>query len=263
MTDRAIITSRRHALVEELRTIRDDRESPVLLLEGIRLVQEALQSGMELDSLVWTPTDELEPIAASAVSKRRYAVSESVFEAISDVKSPQGILGIAKRPSWTWQDLTKRAPAPILVLDGVQDPGNLAAIVRTAEAAGAAGLVTTPGTAHLFSPKALRGAMGSTLRLPCLEHRPAEEIHRELRKTPYRILAASMKSETKPSVDYTAVDWRKPVALLLGQEGQGISSDWEGLVDSHLHIPMRPPVQSLNVAAAAAILLYEFVRQNS
>ena len=96
-----------------------------------------------------------------AVSRRKFQVSETVFEAVSDVKCPQGILAVTGRPRAGWPDLLSRAPAPLVILDGIQDPGNLATIVRTAEAAGAAGVVTTPGTAHLFSPKALRGAMGS------------------------------------------------------------------------------------------------------
>jgi TrmH family RNA methyltransferase len=192
-----------------------------------------------------------------------YRVSEPVFALVSDVKSPQGILAIVKRPLWRWDAIVSRTPSPILVLDGVQDPGNLATIVRTAEAAGAAGLITTPGTTRLFSPKALRGAMGSTFRLPCLEHRTPEDIHRELLKASYSLLLASMPSKEKRSTPYTAIDWKRPIALVLGQEGSGSSPAWNALADSCLHIPMRTPVESLNVAAAAAILLYEFVRQNA
>jgi TrmH family RNA methyltransferase len=260
-----IITSRRNALVEELRSLREDRESSFLFLEGPRLVKEALQSGQKIDTLIWVSSEDNQEVlsAASPGSRRAYQVSESVFKALSDVESPQGLLAIISRPKWEWKNLLSRAPLPIVILDGIQDPGNLATIIRTAEAAGASGVVTTPGTARLYSPKALRGAMGSTLRLPCLELQSISEIHRELNKASYQIYAASMKSTQKTSIAYTSIDWKKPVALLLGREGSGFLPEWNPLIGSWLHIPMRPPVESLNVAAAAAILLYEFARHNS
>src|SRR5207302_7665867 len=129
---------------------------------------------------------------AQGKAKRKVQVSDSVFKAISDVDNPQGILAIARCPEWSWKDLVDRAPAPLVILDGIQNPGNVATIVRTAEAAGAAGIVTTPGTAHIFSPKALRGAMGSTLRLPCLEHLTIREITKELAKNSILLVAATL-----------------------------------------------------------------------
>ena len=261
--------------MKELRAIRDDRNSPLLFLEGPRLVREALRSGQTIETLVlskgeggWEKGESNSFLEAAREKARRSAlVSDSVFKSLSDVEAPQGMIAICPRPRWTWQDLLHPTSvisprlSPIIILDGVQDPGNLAAIVRTAEAAGAAGLVTTPGTARLFSPKALRGAMGSTLRLPSLEHREAGEIRRELQGASYTLWAASMLAEGQSSVPYTAVDWKKPAAMLVGQEGGGISAEWEALIDSRLYIPMRRPVESLNVAAAAAILLYESLRQ--
>lgn len=260
-----IITSRRHALVEELRTIRDDQKSPFLFLEGPRLVQEALQSGQRIDILVWTPSADREPVLKAAVSgcRRTFQVSESVFRAVSDVESPQGILAVIRRPQWEWKDLFNRAPAPILVLDRLQNPGNLASIIRTAEAAGAAGLVTTPGTARLFSPKALRGAMGSTLRLPSQEHRPTPEITSKLKNASYTLVAATLSSKEKSAISYTQLDWHMPRAVLLGQEGCGFSADWEPFIEKYVYIPMQSPVESLNVAAAAAILLYESARRSA
>jgi TrmH family RNA methyltransferase len=175
------------------------------------------------------------------------------------VRSPQGILAIARRPLWDWKNLFGRAPAPIVILDGIQDPGNVATIVRTAEAAGAAGIVTTPETASLFSPKALRGSAGSSLRLPILEHRDAEEIICALRVAGCGILAADAQNGPEGAVSYSHVDWTKPWAIVLGQEGSGLSAGWQAA--RRVFIPMKPVVESLNVAAAAAILLFEFHRQ--
>jgi TrmH family RNA methyltransferase len=135
--------------------------------------------------------------------------------------------------------------------------------MRTAEAAGAAGLVTTAGSAHLFSPKGLRGAMGSTLRLPSLEHQSVEDILSEIHKASYFLAAATMSSREHGSDAYSRVDWKKPCAILLGQEGRGISAEWRTHIQQWTHVPMRSSVESLNVAAAAAVFLYESARQRN
>jgi RNA methyltransferase, TrmH family len=263
LTESSVLTSRRRSLVKELAEIRDHRDSPLMFMEGPRLVREVLESGSDIEILVWTPPAEAEEIfkPAHAKAKRKLQVTESVFKTISDVENPQGILAVARCRQWSWKDLVAQAPAPLLILDGIQDPGNVAALLRTAEASGAAGIVTTPGTAHLFSPKALRGAMGSTLRLPCLEHVPMVEIHSHVKQASYTLVAATMMSKSKKSVLYMNMDWKAPWAILLGQEGKGVSPDWEPLVKHYTSIPMQPPVESLNVAAAAAVILFESSRQ--
>jgi len=246
-----------------------------MFLEGPRLVRELLESSIIVEILVWTQSAEGEEVVKSAQlkAKRKLQVSESVFKSISDVDNPQGILAIARCPEWSWSDIINRTPAPIVVLDGVQDPGNVATIVRTAEASGAAGIVTTPGTAHLFSPKALRGAMGSTLRLPCLEHVSVRDIVKELRKNTILLVAATVVQKTKGKgisrsqvlselpLQYTQLNWKMASAILLGQEGRGISDEWDSHIHQAIFVPMQPPVESLNVAAAAALLLYESFRQ--
>lgn len=265
MTEPDIITSRRHSLVRELADIRDDRDSPLMFLEGPHLVHEVLNSRIAIEILMWTSSAISDPVweLAQVKAKRRFQVSDSVFRAVSDVESPQGILAIARCPKWTWKDLVALSPAPLLVLDGIQDPGNVAAILRSAEASGAAGIVTTPGTAHLFSPKALRAAMGSTLRLPCLEHLPVQEIATILQKCSYTPVAAIMRETDKKSFLYTQLDWEKPWAILFGAEGKGLSESWDTLVEKFIHIPMQPPVESLNVAVAASVILYESRRQRT
>jgi TrmH family RNA methyltransferase len=248
-----------------------------MFMAGPRLVQEVLDSSIPLEILISIPAAEGGEVykPAQSKAKRKVRVSEAVFEAISDVDNPQGILAIARCPEWSWQNLLDRTPAPIVILDGLQDPGNVSTIVRTAEAAGAAGIVTTPGTAHLFSPKALRGAMGSTLRLPCLEHVSVKEIVKELKKNSLLLIAATMEQKAKtkgPSrsqhlselpTQYTQMNWKMASAILFGQEGKGISGDWGSAIQESIYIPMQPPVESLNVAAAAAIILYESFRRRA
>jgi TrmH family RNA methyltransferase len=231
-----------------------------LFLEGPRLIEEALRSSLKLKTLVLTPAFKNPELAkrAQAASQRTVSMSESVFDAISDVEEPQGILAIVERTTWSWEQIVAKSPAPIVILDGIQNPGNVAGIVRTAEAAGVAGVITTPTTARLNSPKALRGAMGSVLRVPTMEHLKPGDIAGPLKEAGYALYATAADSELQL---YTEVDWTKPVAIILGQEGSGLSQEWEPHAFEGVKIPMDGPVDSLNVAAAAAILLYEAYRQ--
>jgi TrmH family RNA methyltransferase len=258
-----VITSRQNPIIQDLRSRREASGSDCLFLEGPHLLEEALKSGIPIDQLVVVPAlMELDIVARAAkVAKRVQQVSAYVMKTLSDVDAPQGVIAFCRKPCWDWSALAARLPAPILILDGIQDPGNLATIVRTAEAAGAAGVVTTPGTAHLFSPKALRGAMGSSLRLPILEHLPAGQIAAKVKTLGYRILGATLPQKSGGDKVYTEVDWAKPQAVVLGQEAKGISADWLSLIDQAIYLPMRPSVESLNVGAAAAVILYESVRQ--
>ncbi len=260
-----LITSRQNPFIKEIQKIRDDRNAPLIFLEGARLVQEALLSQFALEILVvsdeFPETSFLDPLRSRA--KQNFIVSKAAFGAITDVENPQGILAIVRRPTWKWEDLMEKTPAPLLILDGLQDPGNAASIVRTAEAAGAAGVVTTKGTVHLFSPKAIRGAMGSTLRLPIIEHRTREDIVKEVKKKKYGLLGTTVLKETPDAKAYNDVDWKQPWAIVVGQEGQGLSKEWKDDLVRTLHIPMCKPVESLNVAASAAVILYESARQRA
>ncbi len=258
VSDPTVISSRQNPLLKEIISIRDERDSPLLFLEGPKLILEALKASCKLEMLIvseeFPQISFLEPIVAE--TKRVIKVSESVFKAISDVDNPQGLLAIGRQPQWDWESLLSKKPAPVVVLDELQDPGNAASIIRTAEAAGVAGIITTPKTVHLFSPKALRGAMGSSLRVPVLEHVPVEKIASALHKAGYQI-ATTPIGKKKKTVRYDEVDWQKPYAVVLGQESKGVTSAWEDHADVLVSIPMNEPVQSLNVNAAAAVLLYE------
>lgn len=233
-----------------------------MFLEGPRLILEALNARCKPEMLIvsedFPQISFLEPILAQ--TKRVIKVSESVFKAISDMQSPQGLLAIARQPKWTWEQIFLRKPAPVVILDGLQDPGNAASIIRTAEAAGAAGIVTTPGTAHLYAPKSLRGAMGSSLRVPVMEHLDHETIAVCLKQAGYSLAATPLKFD-KDVTRFDKLDWKQPWAIIMGQEAKGVSSVWDKHIQARVLIPMQPPLESLNVAAAAAVLLYESYMQ--
>lgn len=260
-----MISQRSHPLLKELRELRDKPTADLLFLEGPKLLEEALQAKIVLKTLIFS--NDFKDTAglterARAKAKSTFTVSESIFKSVSDLVEPQGVLAIGERPRWTWEHLLAKSPAPVIILDGLQNPGNVAAIARTAEAAGAAGLVTTPATARLTSPKALRGAMGSSLRLPAVEHVSVDEIIDRLPHGGY-LIYGTMADKKKPHkhLMYTEVNWTHASAVILGQEGAGVSKPWEPYIHNTVIIPMQPPVESLNVAAAAAILLYEALRQ--
>jgi RNA methyltransferase, TrmH family len=254
-----IITRRQHPLLKELRELRDKPNDTLLFLEGPKLVEEAIKASIPLKTLIVSSTyKESTDLLARARGRAKsiFEVSESIFASVSDLVEPQGLLAVGERPRWSWDHLKGKKPAPIIIVDGLQNPGNVAAVLRTAEAAGAAGVITTPTTARLNSPKALRGAMGSALRVPHLEHQEPGVIRDHLTNAGYTIYAADQAGS--PSLLYTKVDWNRPCAIILGQEGSGVSDAWQATTIS---IPMEGSVESLNVAAAAAILLYESYRQ--
>ncbi|HVO32889.1 MAG TPA: TrmH family RNA methyltransferase, partial [Elusimicrobiota bacterium] len=189
----AVITSRQNPIVKHFQSVRLGRSPGLIFLEGPRLVGEAFRTGAPIESFAASQSLVLEGECLEAMrsAERAFRVSAPVLRAIADVEEPRGLAAIVGRPNWDWSAILSRHPLPIVILDGIQDPGNAGTIVRTAEAAGAAGLLTTPGTAGLFGPKAIRGSAGSVLRVPSLEHRPVPEILERLDAGRYGLLAAA------------------------------------------------------------------------
>ncbi|HWK89000.1 MAG TPA: RNA methyltransferase, partial [Longimicrobium sp.] len=179
---------------------------------------------------------------------------ERALRELADTETPQGILAVAEIPARSLDDLRVAGePAALLVLDAVQDPGNLGTLVRTAEALGALGVVALPGTVDAWNPKAVRSAMGSVFRLPVV---PAawDELQPWLRTNGFRALAAAGGGEPLPSPPPARA------ALVLGNEGAGVGDETRARVDGTVGIPLRGRAESLNVAAAGAILLHELLR---
>lgn len=281
------ITKRQDPRIQAIRELQKDYAGDSIWVEGPRLLREAMQANLSIQTLILCSEscqkeslcEEVQLIeAARNQAKEVFQVNASVFDLISDVETPQGIAAVCSRPLWSWEQILSQKPATILVLDGIQNPGNLASILRTAEAAGAAGVITTTNSAHIFSPKAIRGAMGSSFRLPSLEHQLLTDIVHHLQLAGYRLVATkgsdpsatqlggrapvvwrSEKDSTSVGTEprsYAELDRSKAWAILLGSEGSGISSEWDTHLQETVFIPMKSPVESLNVGAAAAILLY-------
>jgi TrmH family RNA methyltransferase len=264
------IASRHNAIVKTFRALaRGGGHDGRVLLEGEHLVSEALQAGVRivtaaLASRVLTRAGDAHHESVGRLAQqltsqgaRVVSVTESVMAAMSPVQTPSGIVAVAEfAPPPLERVLEGRAPF-VAVLAGVQDPGNLGAVVRTAEAAGATGLVACLPSADPFGWKALRGAMGSTFRLPVPDRMPLHEALLAARRRGLSVAAAVPRGGT-PMHQF---DFRKPMAILLGGEGSGLNDEMIDNADSRVTIPMRPPVESLNVAVSAALILYEAFRQ--
>lgn len=255
------LTSRANPLYRRLRALRD-RGGELCLLEGPRLVAEALAAGVAVVEAVATPEAEQAPASRGVVSALRergasvHRMSASLVASLSELETSRGLLALARRPALEEARVFSGTPL-VLVADGVQNPGNLGALVRTAEAAGATGAILARGCADPFSWKALRGSMGSAFRLPVARRGDVGREIEALLERGLRVVAAAADGELR----YDAADLRGPVAVVVGSEGRGLSPAALERASSRVRIPLAGAVESLNVAAAAALVLFEAARQ--
>jgi TrmH family RNA methyltransferase len=239
----------------------------LIFVEGLRLCEEAGRSSLELEAVIVSEEFMRKERVAEAiaelsrVSKRISSVSEKLLESISYTKTPQGIVVLAERPDSSEERLTASLGAkPLLVvLHQINNPVNVGAILRTAEAAGATGVITTSNTSDPFSPKSLRGAMGSAFRLPIWSGPTYDEMTDWCRARGIATACADAEADT----DYADLDWTQAVALLLGPESTGFTAEELMNADWRVKITMRGETESLNVSVAAGILLFEAARQRA
>lgn len=259
------ITSRHNALVQRARAVRAGREPELIFIEGTRLSAEAFKAGLLCEAALYTERltqheDGARLLAAlERAGVRLTEVSADVLSAIADTKTPQGLVLLAKRPHTNSQMLETAADAPALVviLHGINNPANAGALLRVAEAAGASGVIASAGTTDLFAPKALRGAMGSTFRLPLwLQAQFAEALHWCAARS-----ISTVATDLRATRRHTEIDWTRPRALIMGAEAGGLTEQEAAAAAERIRIPMRPPVESLNVSTALAVVLYEAARQ--
>ena len=277
----ALLTSRDNRWLKEFRmALRGGlpTENGFCGVEGARLVEEALRSGCRIQAVLFSETGERHHERLSPLIDRPemafpvLRTTDRLFEGLADTEHPQGVAALVHPRETSFDDLV-RAPesacAPLLVvLAGVQDPGNVGTILRTASAFGATGAATgasgISGTAGPFSPKALRASAGAALHLPVLAGISLSILLAQLRVAGVSTLASSVREphhDQQPLLAPWEVDWCQPVALLVGNEGAGLPEEVERSADARIRIPMASGVESLNAAAAAAVLFYEAARQ--
>lgn len=260
-----MITSIRNPKIQWVRSLlnqsRARREEEAFVVEGMRLVEEAFLSGWGARLLLYTPefsirgNSLMERFAAQDTPVEE--VSPAILKAVSDTETPQGILAVLP---------IKYLPLPpepdfLLIVDGVRDPGNLGTILRTAAAAGVQGVLLPPGSVDPFSPKVVRSGMGAHFKLPVLQV-TWEEVRTNFlnnrERHPHVYLA-----DASGGPAYFQVDFKIPLILIVGGEAQGAGQVSRELATSRVYIPMPGQMESLNAAVAAAILMFEVVRQRN
>jgi RNA methyltransferase, TrmH family len=300
----ALFTSRDNRWLKEFRmALRGGlpTESGFVGVEGVRLVEEALRSGCPIQAVLFSESgqrhhERLAPfIDRPEIGFPTLRTTDRLFEGLADTEHPQGVAALVKPREISFDELVRVPESAcalfLVVLAGVQDPGNVGTILRTASAFGATGAVTAAsgvsGTANPYSPKALRASAGVALHVPILAGMPLAILLTQFKVAGIRTLASSVDDKeghlskdaaqhlSRPSRDAASllgktgspllapweVDWCQPIALLVGNEGAGLPEEVERSADARVRIPMASGVESLNAAAAAAVLFYEAARQ--
>jgi len=259
------ITSRDNQKIKFARQVRDGREPDFVFAEGARLVEEVLKAGLPVREVFFTESfaesvrgrSFLDEVRAK--SENLAEVSDKIFDSIADTKTSQGVIVIGEKPL-TGETilnaslLTRNLRFPLVILlHEINNPNNLGAILRTAEAVDVSGVITTKNSADVFSPKAIRGAMGASLRLPLWTNADFTEVLEWSRAKNLKSICADVNAEKI----YTEVDWNTSRLLVFGSEAHGLSAEERAAVEESLLIPMANGVESLNIAVACGIILYE------
>lgn len=260
--------SRVKKIVQLQQKSRARNEEKVFVAEGIKMFEEAppeLIQELYIEEGLYD-SERLGPLRNKVERCRRQGcfvetVTGEVFLKLSDTKTPQGILCVMGQQSYSKEQLLsqakekrKRGGIPLfLLLEDIQDPGNLGTMIRTAEGAGADGIIMTRGCVDIYHPKTIRSTMGSLYRMPFLYVADLKEIIARLKENRIKVYAAHLKGERL----YHEIDYSEGCAFLIGNEGNGLRQETADLADCYLKIPMQGKLESLNAAVAAAILMYQ------
>lgn len=232
----------------------------LFIAEGIHLVQEALRSKASVHCIVYDMEagipSELREWASSSLDVEWIEVPEAIIKKCTDTETPQPIFAVIGKPRYDYRLLLEAVKPLVIVVDGVQDPGNLGTIIRSADAVGATGVVIGKGTVDLYNSKTVRSTMGSLFHLPVVEA-DLSQLLPEVKKQGIRVVSTSLQAtHTCYSYDFTEPTW-----FVVGNEGKGVSPEVNALVEDHIIIPMKGQAESLNVAMATTVMLYEAMRQ--
>ena len=258
------ITSTQNPLVKRIRALaeRDAREAEDrMVVEGARMIEEVLEAGVPVELLLYDPLAVAGPRGEAVLERARrqgmrlVTAAPQVVAACSQVETSQGVVAVVERPRAALSDLLNVPELFLVVADRIQDPGNLGTIIRIADAAGATAVLATRGTVDPHNPKAVRATMGSLFHLPVVSA-TGEDAIALLRRRDVHILVADQAG----AIDYEDADYRAPVALVLGNEGEGPDPAWRNVAQATVRIPLYGRAESLNVAVAAGLLLYEVRR---
>lgn len=257
-----VVTSRQNPRVRAARLLRERKHREAagcVLLDTPHLVEEGLKAGLRWRDAFYDAARAGDPSLASLIRRLQEAGAQlvpttaEVLAAVASTQTPQGIAAVAERPPApaSLDLLLAGRPGCVVALDGLQDPANVGAVLRSARAFGACGALLAPGTADPYHPRALRASAGAALHLPVWEGELDAALAR-CREAGYRVLGLDPREGAAPE----AVAGADPVVLVVGSEGAGLSEAVRRQLDGRVRVPMRPGVESLNAAVAAAVVLY-------
>ncbi len=229
-------------------------EQNLFVVEGRKMAEEIPKTWLEKTYVSETFAKENEEFLRSWEYE---TVSDSVFKAVSDTQSPQGILCLVRKPKYQLEELLAGEKTHLLILESIQDPGNLGTMLRTGEGAGISGVIMNQTTVDLFNPKTIRSTMGSIYRMPFYVSKDLKKTVSDLKEQGIFVYAAHLKG----TMCYDDPDYTKPTAFMIGNEGNGLSDELSACADTYIKIPMEGQVESLNAAISATLLMYETNRQ--
>lgn len=248
-----------------LKKSKERREEQCFIVEGPKMVMEAPKQWLKAvyisESFEKNPQQQsvLQALKerCEKVDAQFEVVADSVFKSVSDTQTPQGVLAVISMPEYKMEELLRGEKTNLLILESIQDPGNLGTMLRTGEGAGITGIIMNKTTVDLFNPKTIRSTMGSIYRVPFFVADDLEKVIAELKDKGVSIYAAHLKGNHA----YDEEDYTKACGFLIGNEGNGLSNEIAELADTYIKIPMEGRVESLNAAISAALLMYEANRQ--
>lgn len=256
-----IIESLQNNLIKKLVSLKQKKSRQkykLFLVEGIRFIDE-IPDNWEVEQYIVSESFEkkyLDKIKQLKSKSKVYTVKDSVFKSISDTDTPQGIIATCIQKNFNMSDVICDN-AFLIIADNLQDPGNLGTIIRTADAAGATGVLLSQNTVDLYNPKTLRATMGSIFHIPIIQNIDISETILDLKSNNITVIASSLKATTTPYL----VNLKKSVAVIVGNEANGVDENILNKADVLVKLPLVGRAESLNVSVASGILLYEIVRQ--
>ena len=252
------IESKNNNLFKEIKKLKEKKhriKSNKYLIEGLRFVEEAIKSKVSIDSIIFTESfKEKNPDLFLKINEniKLIQMNEALLKQLCSTENPQGIVGVINM-----QNKELKIGELVILVDKVQDPGNMGTIIRTAHAAGAAGIVMTKGTVDIYNDKTLRSTMGSIFYIPIVEDDSLDFV-KSLKKEGYKLVVSSLQGKN----NFFEENLQGKVMIAVGNEGNGVSDEVYDIADIKVKIPMPGEAESLNVAVATSIMIYEKIRQS-
>jgi len=260
-----IISSSKNPVIKEVKSLKNRKsreEKKLFFIEGIKITEEALKENAEIVRVIvseeFVSREDSVHLMKTIESRgcKCFILPEKLFKEISDTETPQGIMAVLRTRHFGIDEIV-RENASLVILDAVQDPGNMGTIIRTADAAGFDGIIMSKGCVDVYNPKVIRATMGSIFRVPFNFSENLTDTIRILKSKDIRVIAAHLKGDK----NYFELDMDGNIAVVIGNEANGISDDVTVLADELVRIPMVGRTESLNASVAAGLLMYEVLRQ--